>query len=178
MVTKGQIINLGASGVTITIIQTAAETNGEFVQMESMMQPAKRLPTLAHIHPAQQEKIEVLSGELTTSLNGALTRLHAGDSITIRAGELHNFWNDSNEMVHFRVEHRPALRLQDFMETMGNLVKNGSIKYDGSFSDKLQMAVVVNKFSDTLVLPQPKKFVIRLLGGIGKLLGKGKNLND
>ena len=177
MAKTGQIIDLGASGVKITITTTAHDTNGKMAQMESRMQPAKRLPTLAHIHPSQEERIEVISGKLTTLLNGKIKILSTGESIIIQPGELHNFWNQGNEVVHFRVEHRPALNIQDFMETIGGLVKDGMIRYDNSFSDKLQMAVVVNRFSETMILPIPQRFVIKLIGTMGELLGKGKSLS-
>jgi len=177
MAQTGQIIDLGASGVKITITKTSKDTNGELAQMESMMQPAKRLPTLAHIHPSQEERIEVISGTLTALLNGNIKILPTGESITIRPGELHNFWNASSEVVHFRVEHRPALNIHDFIETIGGLVKDGMIKYDNSFSDKLQMAVVVNRFKEIMILPMPQRFIIKLMGIIGEFLGKGKNLS-
>src|SRR5258706_5902020 len=177
MAKAGQLIDLGASGVKITITKTASDTNGEVAQMESMMQPAKRLPTLAHIHPSQEERIEVISGKLTTLLNGNSKLLSAGESILIPRGELHNFWNASDDVVHFRVEHRPALNIHDFIETIGGLVKDGLIRYDNSFSDKLQMAVVVNRFKATMILPMPQRLVIKIIGTIGELLGKGKNLS-
>ena len=69
------------------------------------------------------------------------------------------------------------MNIQDFIETIGGLVKDGMIRYDNSFSDKLQMAVVVNRFREEMVLPIPQRFVIKLIGNIGELLGKGKGLS-
>ncbi len=178
MAKNGQIIDLGASGVRIVITKSAKDTNGSLAQMESTMQAGKKLPALPHIHPTVEEKLEVLSGELTTLIAGKTETVKTGGSIVIPAGAAHNFWNDSASEVRVRVEHRPAMNIQNFIETLGGLVKDGKIKYDGSLSDKLQMAVVVTAYRPMMVLPSPQRFVIGIIATLGRLLGRKGHLPE
>jgi quercetin dioxygenase-like cupin family protein len=175
MAKVGQIIDLGASGVRIVITKSAKDTNGSLAQMESTMQAGKKLPALPHIHPTMEEKLEVLSGELTTLIAGKRLTVKTGEHIVIPPGALHNFWNESASEVRVRIEHRPAMNIQNFLETLGGLVKDGKIKYDGSFSDKLQMAVVVNAYRPMMMLPSPQHFLIGIISRIGRLLGRKGN---
>jgi quercetin dioxygenase-like cupin family protein len=172
MAKEGQIIDLGSSGVRIVITKSTKGSDGSLAQMESTMQAGKKLPALPHIHPTIEERLEVLSGELTTLIAGKRETLKKGGSVLIPAGAAHNFWNESDAAVHLRVEHRPAMNIQDFLETLGGLVRDGKIKYDGSFSDKLQMAVVVDSFKPMMILPAPQRFVIGAIAAVGRLLGK------
>ncbi len=172
MAKAGQTIDLGASGVRIVITKSAKDTNGSLAQMESTMQAGKKLPTLPHIHPTIEERLEVISGKLTTIVAGKRETIEMGGSVVIPAGAAHNFWNESNEEVKVRVEHRPAMNIQDFLETLSGLVRDGKIKYDGSFSDKLQIAVVVTSFRPMMLLPSPQRFVIGAIATVGRLFGK------
>lgn len=172
MATKGKIIDLGNSGVKITITKSAKETGGEISEMESIIQPGKKLPSLPHFHPLQQERIEVLSGEITTLLDGKTSKLRKGEQIIFPKGTVHNFWNEGNEILHIRVEHKPELEFQHFLETLGGLVSSGKLKYDGSISDKIQMAVVVEHYNKMMRLTRPMKFAIKMLSIVGRITGK------
>jgi quercetin dioxygenase-like cupin family protein len=178
MAKTGQIIDLGASGVRIVITKSAKDTNGSLAQMESTMQAGKKLPAPPHIHPTMEERLEVLSGELTTLIAGKRETIKKGGRVVIPPGAAHNFWNESDAEVQVRVEHQPAMNIQDFLETLGGLVKEGKIKYNGSFSDKMQLAVVVDAYKPMMILPSPQRFAIGVIAILGRLLGKRGNFPE
>jgi hypothetical protein len=51
------------SGETITFVETAAETGGDYTVIECAVRPGGGVP-MAHVHPNQSETFEVLDGEL------------------------------------------------------------------------------------------------------------------
>ena len=105
-------------------------------------------------------------------VDGAKRQLRAGESLTIHAGQVHDFWNEGREPVSGRVEHRPDLGFQNFVTTLGGLVRDGKLKYDDSFSDKMQMAVVAHHYRDFMALPMPMKAVVKVMAVVGRLRGK------
>ena len=64
MIRAGETLVNPVSGETITFIETAAETNGEYTLIEVSVAPGGGVP-MAHIHPYQTETFEVLEGELS-----------------------------------------------------------------------------------------------------------------
>jgi hypothetical protein len=105
-------------------------------------------------------------------VDGKKGKLKAGQSLIIHVGQVHNFWNEGVEPVSGRVEHRPDLGFQNFVTTLGGLVKDGKLKYDNSFSDKMQMAVVADSYKDFMLLPMPLRFVIKIVAAVGRIRGK------
>jgi quercetin dioxygenase-like cupin family protein len=172
MAKQGKVIDLGDSGVRMTITISAKDTDGQLSQIEAVMQAGKKLPALPDYHPSQEEKFECISGELTTLVDGETGKLKAGESLIIHAGQVHNFWNEGIEPVRGRVEHRPDLGFQDFVTPLGGLVKDGKFKYDNSFSDKMQMAVVADSYKDFMILPMPLRFVIKIVAAVARICGK------
>jgi hypothetical protein len=55
MAKQGQAIDLGNSGVRMTIAISAKDTNGQFSQVEAVMQAGKKFPALPHYHPFQEK---------------------------------------------------------------------------------------------------------------------------
>ena len=63
MITTGQSITNPVTGETLVFRKTAADTNGEPVVVETFVEPNGAVAA-AHVHPAQEERFEVLAGEL------------------------------------------------------------------------------------------------------------------
>ena len=86
MVHAGQ--ELTGSGNYLRFIRTAAETDGELLEMESTYREGAGLPA-AHFHPAQDESFEVLEGTVTTIIDGVETSHAAGETFQVPAGAVH-----------------------------------------------------------------------------------------
>lgn len=75
--------------------------------------PGGRLPP-AHVHPAQEERFEVTSGELRVVLDGRERVLEAGQSIEIPRGRPHRMNAAGLDGVRARWSTWPALRTEEW----------------------------------------------------------------
>ena len=111
MVYAGQ--ELTGSGNYLRFIRTAAETDGELLEMESTYREGAALPA-AHFHPAQDERFEVLEGTVTTIIDGVETSRAAGEIFHVPAGAVHQMVGEPGTRLNWQV--RPALRTAEFFE--------------------------------------------------------------
>ena len=75
-------------GRTRTEIQlTSAETAGAFCMLVDEPPPGWALPT--HLHRDHAETIHVVRGEFEVDVDGATSRLHAGQTVHVPAGVRH-----------------------------------------------------------------------------------------
>ncbi len=79
----------------------------------------------AHIHRAQEERFEVLDGELTFRAGRRRGVLRAGDVLVVPSGTVHAFRNDGDVDAHFVAEFRPALRVHAFFDALFALARAG-----------------------------------------------------
>jgi quercetin dioxygenase-like cupin family protein len=117
MIRTGDTIENPITGERATFLATSAETNGEAVVIETVVQP-HGFVAAAHIHPAQTERFAVEVGTLGLKVGRKTVTLTAGEVATVEAGSPHRFWNAGDEPVRFVCEVRPALRFEQRLETM------------------------------------------------------------
>jgi mannose-6-phosphate isomerase-like protein (cupin superfamily) len=79
-----------------------------------------------HLHPRQEERIEILSGTLRCRIGGRERSISAGEATAIPPGVAHTLWNESQEEAHALVQYRPALRLETLFETLFGLGRDGN----------------------------------------------------
>lgn len=126
-------------------------------------------PPPGHFHPAQDERFEVLEGELTVKIGGETRVLKTGDSIDIPRGESHQFWNAGSVQARATWETRPALRTEEWWTAVD---ATGAAEGRPSL---LTMAPLVHEYRDVFRLGGPQAVVgpaIGALGIVGRLTGK------
>ena len=111
MVHVGQ--ELTGSGNILRFIRTAAETDGELLEMESTYREGAPWPA-AHFHPSQDEHFEVLEGTVTTIIDGVESSHAAGETFHVPAGVVHQMVGEAGTRLNWQV--RPALRTAEFFE--------------------------------------------------------------
>jgi quercetin dioxygenase-like cupin family protein len=111
MVHMGQ--ELTGSGNILRFIRTAAETDGELLEMESTYREGAQWPA-AHFHPSQDEHFEVLEGTVTTIIDGVESSHTAGETFHVPAGVVHQMVGEAGTRLNWQV--RPALRTAEFFE--------------------------------------------------------------
>lgn len=84
--------------------------------MEAHVQPRWWAGPL-HIHPRQEERIEVLAGELAARLDGHTERRERGEQLAIEAGTPHTLWNAADSDARLLIRFTPALRTEALFET-------------------------------------------------------------
>ena len=173
MITTGQSLTNPATGETLVFRTTAAETNGEAVVVEAFVEPHGAVAA-AHLHPAQEERFEVLSGELEFRVRKQTFVARAGDRVVVPAGTPHRFRNVGEETAHFVCEVRPALGFERLLETMFTLAADGKVNRKGMPSP-LRLAVIANHHFGDVRLPFPPAWLQRLglvlAAPLGRLLG-------
>jgi mannose-6-phosphate isomerase-like protein (cupin superfamily) len=175
MIRTGDTIHNPVTGERITLLATSADTDGEAVVIEVVVQP-HGFVAAAHVHPSQSERFAVKAGTLGMKAGGRKLTLGAGDVATVEAGTRHKFWNAGEDKVRFVCEVRPALQFESLLETMFALAADGKTNRKG-MPNPLRLAVIANAHFDTVRLPFPpawmQKAALALGAPIGRLLGYG-----
>ena len=108
MISTGQSLRNPVTGETLVFHTTAAETDGKLVVVEAFVEPDGAVAA-AHVHPSQEERFEVLAGELEFELGKRTLVAKSGDRVLVPAGTPHRFRNVGKETAHFVCEVSPAL---------------------------------------------------------------------
>ena len=173
MIRTGDTIHNPVTGERITFLATSADTDGDAVVIETVVQP-HGFVAAAHVHPAQSERFAVKSGTLGVKAGGRKLTLGSGEVVTVEAGTPHRFWNAGEEPVCFVCEIRPALQFESLLETMFALAADGKTNRKG-MPNPLRLAVIANAHFDTVQLPFPpallQKVALALGSPVGKLFG-------
>jgi quercetin dioxygenase-like cupin family protein len=128
----------------LRLVRTAAETNGDLLEMEATYEPGSVEP-LEHFHPNQDEHFEIVTGTIEARIGGERRTLRAGDSVDVPAGTVHAMWNGGDGEASVRWETRPALRTEEFFRTIGALAQDGRLTPRGP-KDPLVGAAVMQEF--------------------------------
>ena len=172
MAQSGEQISNGA-GMSLRFLKTAADTDGEVLEMEATYEPSSGQPP-EHFHPHQAERFEILEGTVGARIDGEERELHAGETLEIEAGVPHTMWNPGPGRARTRWQTRPALRTEDFFETTFRLTRESASSNKGM--GRLQVAVLAGTYRDEFrptSPPQPvQAVVLAVLAPIGRLLGR------
>jgi quercetin dioxygenase-like cupin family protein len=175
MIRTGDTVENPVTGERITFLATSADTDGEAVVIETVVQP-QGFVAAAHVHPFQSERFAVATGRLGLKVGDETTTLGKGEVATVEAGTPHRFWNAGGEEVRFVCEIRPALQFESLLETMFALAADGKTSRKG-MPNPLRLAVIAKAHFDTVRLPFPPAWIQKaglVLGApFGRLLGYG-----
>jgi quercetin dioxygenase-like cupin family protein len=152
--------------------QTAAETNGELLEVEVTYKPHSKRPP-EHYHPRQEERFELLSGILAAKIGDQEFRFEPGDQSVVPPGTPHWMHNISDEPARLLWQTRPALKTGSLFKTIWSLTRDGKIGPNGP--NLLQAAVIGQAYSQEFRVTKPpywvQKVVFFLLAPIGRLAG-------
>jgi quercetin dioxygenase-like cupin family protein len=170
MIRKGQTIENPVTGERLHFLETSAETNGEYVLIETTVQP-NGFVAAAHVHPYQTETFEIESGTLAFELDGEKIVAGPGERVTVPAGSAHKFWNAGDSEALFVCEVRPALGFERLIETMFGLAADGKTNRKG-MPNPLRLAVIANAHFDDVRLPFPPEWMQKTGLAMGAPLGR------
>ncbi len=161
------------TGHRLVFRQTAAETGGALVDVDSFWAPGPQAQP-DHYHPFQEERFEVVSGRLFVRLGGHGRILRAGDVLIIPPGVPHEISNGGGEVAHVIWQTRPALETEAFFETVWCLGRQGKTNGQG-MPGLLQSAVLMREFADEIRFARPpwtaQRAIFGVLAPVGRLLG-------
>ena len=158
----------------LRFLRTAADTNGELVEMEATYRPGSVEP-LEHFHPRQEEHFEVVSGSLRARVGTEDRSLAAGDELDIPRGTMHAMWNEGDDEARVIWQTRPALRTEDFFVAVGRLAQEGKLTAKGAANPLLGAALLHEfrgEFRTTSPPPAVQAVVVPALAMLARLLGQ------
>jgi mannose-6-phosphate isomerase-like protein (cupin superfamily) len=151
MAYAGQEINNPVSGERITFRKTAADTDGELLAFDLEVSPDGHVPGM-HVHPNQEERFEVVEGTMRFRKGFGKVIAKPGDSVAVPPGVRHKFANGGDDPARGRVEVRPALRMEQLLETTVALAREGRTNSKG-MPKLLDLALFVHEFKDEVAGP-------------------------
>jgi mannose-6-phosphate isomerase-like protein (cupin superfamily) len=170
---SGEEIRNPVAGLTLRFLRVAAETDGELLEMEATYEPSSIEP-VEHFHPSQDEHFEILEGIMRAEVDGEQRELRLGNTLDVPAGTPHAMWNAEDRPARTRWQTRPALRTEEFFETVFRLAREGKTNEKG-IPNPLQLAVVANAYRDEFRTTRPPQALQALLlpvvSAIGRLFG-------
>ena len=173
MARSGSEIFNPCTGQRTIFLQTAADTSGALLRIETF-HPPHGAAEPEHVHPFQQSRCEVAFGELRFRIAGEERTVGPGEVIDIPPNVPHNFWNASDDEAHAIQEFRPALKTEDFFDTYFALARAGKLNEKG-LPNLLHMAVLMREYDQVIRVVQPPRLVQKLLmwtlTPLGRLLG-------
>lgn len=171
MAHRGLILDEGDE--QIEFLASAADTNGEMVRCRVTVASRRPAPP-EHSHPVQQETFKVESGRLGYVLGDTEHEAGPGEIAVVPPGTNHTFWAAGKEPLVVTIDVKPALRFEDWAETIHVLIRDGKLKAGGRRPNPLLIAVVADTFRNEWRLTQLSpvaRTLIPVLAFIGRRAG-------
>ncbi len=158
-------------GSVYEVLQTAADTGGEFVEMVFHLPPGCVAPP-PHIHSGLVEEYEVLDGSFDVTVDGNWKTLGPGEFASVPEGAVHTFRNRSGSVVRLRNYHRPAARFDQFIEHMYWLERARGLKRKNDPRVRMYLSMLILEYPETLAPGRTQEWLgLKALAGLGRLLG-------
>jgi mannose-6-phosphate isomerase-like protein (cupin superfamily) len=131
---------------------------------------------MRHVHPEQDEFLEVVDGRLGVFHEGETAEYGPGEGVTIPAGDVHQFWNAGETELHLRGGVDPGLRTETFMRITYGLARDGApVTPSGMPLNALRLAALLDEFDDMLYLAalpvELQRLGVAALAPLGRLAG-------
>jgi quercetin dioxygenase-like cupin family protein len=133
-----------AQGDQITFLVTAAQSQGQWIRMETVLSPGGG--NQPHRHPSFSEAFEVLQGTLVVQLDGRRHTVVAGQRAVAVPDTIHRFLNPTQETTTFITEVRPGSQsFEDGLRMLYGLAADGKVTSKGLPRNLFELAVVSSK---------------------------------
>jgi len=172
MAFSGQVLDNPGSGERFIFLTTAADTSGQLLEFDLVVEPHGRVPG-GHVHPGQQESFEVRQGLMRFRKGLRAVTAGPGDRVVVEPGTYHRFANAGDEPAVVRVRVTPALRMEELFETVAALGAEGRTLPSG-MPRPLDLALFMREFADEVaapVAPGLARAVMAPLAAIGERRG-------
>jgi quercetin dioxygenase-like cupin family protein len=141
--------------------------DGKSVRVEMWVDPGGGVP--AHVHPAVEERFEVLSGHPQFLAGRKWVTGAPGDVVLVPPGVRHAYRNRGDEVAHVICHATPPSTLQEFLEQAAAMSRAGKLSRHGlptSPRAALEALELAKRHQEMVVMsfpPMPPLAVQRLL---------------
>jgi mannose-6-phosphate isomerase-like protein (cupin superfamily) len=153
---------------TVTILE---DTPGA-LEVEGRWGPGGSPPP-KHFHPSQDERFEVIDGDLHARVDGEERVMRPGDVLEIPRGTVHQMWNPGDAEARATWRTTPAMRTVGWFRAIDALHRRGRVGSDG-MPGPLAFAVMLSEYRDVFRLAGPDLLLrpaFAVLGAIGRARG-------
>ena len=105
--------------------RTTDADGGEVLHVDIWVDPGGGVTP--HVHPAMEERFEVLEGEPSFLAGRTWQTAAPGETVVVAAGVRHAYRNRSEQAVHIVCQARPPSTLQEFLEDAAALGRAGML---------------------------------------------------
>ena len=103
--------------------------DGAEVRVEMWVEPGGGVPP--HVHPAMEERFEVISGELSFLAGRKWQTAGAGETVVVPAGTRHAYRNSGAKPAHGVCHASPPQSLEEFLTDAAAMARDGKITRHG-----------------------------------------------
>jgi quercetin dioxygenase-like cupin family protein len=153
MASTGDVLENPFTGQNLTFRRTTADTGGELLEVESSWAGAGQEPP-EHYHPHQEERFEVLEGELRARIDGTEHTVRPGETLAVPAGTPHSMWNPGPGHARAVWQTRPALKTEAFFELVWGLARAAKTNAEGGPTAD-EAATMMREYEDEFRLGRP-----------------------
>lgn len=161
--------------------RSTADSGAEVLRVEMEVDPGGGVSP--HIHPAMEERFTVTAGRAEFLSGRRWAPAGPGESALVPAGTRHAFRNRGEEVAHVTCEATPPSSLQEFLEDVAALSRDGVFTRHGlprGPSALLKAAVLVEEYRPMVELlfpplpPMPvQQWLMAPLARLGRRRGYG-----
>lgn len=169
------VVTSPPSGKTVRFLELPDDPDSDPLVFEMTLAPDGHGP-MRHVHPDQDEWLEVREGRLGVWIDGQRHELGVDQQVVIPAGTPHRFWNAGEEPVLLHGGVTPGLRTEQFMRITYGLARDGDpVTPSGMPLNVLRLAVLLAAYDDMLYLSAVpvwlQRLGVRLVAPLGRLAG-------
>jgi len=150
-----------ATGEHIEYTAIAEDNDGQLVRFNWRSVPGGIITE--HIHPRQEERFTIITGEARFTLNGEEHLARAGQTVVVPAGVPHSEGNTGTIDIEGIVELRPAGQTKEWHEALAGLVAEGKTTPRGAPKNPLQLGATMWHFRHESRVTSPPIWVQNLM---------------
>ncbi|MGO8862967.1 MAG: cupin domain-containing protein [Acidimicrobiales bacterium] len=162
-----------ATGERIEFTAIAEDNDGALVRFNWASTPGGVITE--HIHPHQEERFTIISGEAHFTLESEVHIAGAGETVVVPAGVRHSEGNHGSVEIEGVVELRPALKSKEFHEAVAGLVADGKTTPRGAPKNPLQLGATFWHFRHESRVTSPpiwlQNLMLPVLSALSKVFG-------
>jgi quercetin dioxygenase-like cupin family protein len=133
-----------ATGESITVTATAQDGAEDVVRFNWRSAPGGSITE--HLHPHQEERFAITSGEAHFTVAGEHRVAGPGETLVVPIGVPHSEWNPGSVTIEGVVQLRPALHTKEMFEAFAGLGSEGKTTPRGAPKNPLQLGATVWHF--------------------------------
>ena len=164
-------IELKHTGERLTLRRIRNANGVEELHLSGTLPPHRQGPPL-HVHFAEDEQGDVISGVLSASLDGKTFQVETGGRARFPIGSTHRWWNNGDKELVFQGVATPAVDLDRYLQALFEVLNAGPERRPPMF----YMAHVLHRHRKTqrVMIPPPviQRILFPVIIFLGTLLGK------